>query len=192
MPTMNLGLDGASIAIKIRNRRNNTDKTYVLTAPHQGISTAGSPPRDLGPIKFLYKEAFEDAIDMGTLSDFMEEFQGLVTSVTPPAGQKFIDQWHGIQQQLANAPILGNAITTMGDTDVRIVQIELELTRQADPDPPDPQNPPPVYKGRFALGLMFAPDVNSRPRLFNIEIVSFGAVVSVELEGNIGLGGTRP
>lgn len=192
MATMTLGVEGASLVLQIRN------KNYILTASDLKISTGGSLPRELKPIKFKYQEPFDTAIDIGTLEDVLKEIQTLLTTPPPlppapqpPPIQPFLTQWNSIAQQLKDAPVLGGAITTVTQTNVRIVEIGLELTKQ--PDPPNTTNPPATYKGKFSLGLTFAPNAEHPPRLFNIQVVAFGAVLSVELEGTIGnLGTPRP
>ncbi|MBD0372997.1 MAG: hypothetical protein ICV60_19295 [Pyrinomonadaceae bacterium] len=183
---LKLGLDGASVAIKIRN------KTYNLTAPILKVSPGGSfQPGDLTLIPFRYKEDFDDAIDMGTPAELLDELyiqfvpQQLRQAPTPQV-KRFFEQWQSIAQALKEAPILGSAINTFIKTNVRIVEIVLELSKQPDPPPTNPPSTPaPTYNGKFRFGLMFRPDPGARPRVFNIEIVAFGAVLWLELEGTV-------
>ncbi len=172
MANMTLGLDGATIVIQIRNR------SYTLTAPNQEITFGVTPgiPRHL---RFRYQDTYENAIDVGTVNQVMEELQSLIATVPLAAGQSFLEQWNKVQVTLSGAPILGSAITTVINTDVRITEMELELTRTTVTNPDSD-----TYKGKLGLGLMFTPDPAQRPRIFNIQVLAFGAVVHVELEGN--------
>jgi hypothetical protein len=173
MANMTLGLDEATIVIQIRNR------TYNLTASTQELSIPGTPniPKSL---RFRYKDTYENAIDVGTLRQVLEEVQGLlnVPASQPPAITAFVDQWDSVKSTLSGAPIIGNALATVLDTSVRIFEIELDLTRKVE------SNGKKTYKGKFRLGLLFTPDPASRPRLFNIQVLAFGGVLSVELEGD--------
>jgi hypothetical protein len=172
MANMTLGLDGATIVIQIRNR------SYTLTAPNQEITFGATPgiPRHL---RFRYQDTYENAIDVGTIDQLMEEVQALIATSPLAAGQSFLDQWNRVQVTLSGAPILGSAITTVINTDVRIVEMELELTRTTVASPASD-----TYKGKLGLGVMFTPDPAHRPRIFNIQVLAFGAVMHVELEGN--------
>jgi hypothetical protein len=173
MANMTLGLDEATIVIQIRNR------TYNLTASTQELSIPGTPnvPKNL---RFRYRDTYESAIDVGTLRQVLEEVQGLlnVPASTPPAVTSFVEQWGTVKTKLNEAPIIGNALATVLDTNVRIFEIEVDLTRKVE------TNGTKTYKGKFRLGLMFTPDPASRPRLFNIQVLAFGGVLSVELEGD--------
>jgi hypothetical protein len=185
MPTIGLGVDGASIVLRIR------EKNYTLTSPDVKVSTDGSPPRELPTIHFKYKEPFDAAIDIGTMEDVLYDMQDLLSSAPlPPAGtpripsaDSLVKKWEDAANKLKDAPILGGALTNVLKTNVRIVEIGLDLTKKPDPDT--------TYEAKFRLGLTFAPHADHRPRLFNVEVVSFGAVLVLELEGPIGNLGTR-
>jgi hypothetical protein len=172
MPNMTLGLDGATIVIQIRNR------SYTLTAPNQEI-TFGTTPGIPKHLRFRYQDSYENAIDVGTINQVMDELQSLIATVPLAAGQSFLEQWNKVQVTLSSAPILGSAITTVINTDVRIVEMELELTRTTSTTPASD-----TYKGKLGIGVMFTPDPAHRPKIFNIQVLAFGAALHVELEGN--------
>src|SRR5262245_8794509 len=112
MANMKLGVDAATIVIQIRNR------TYTLTADTQEISIPGTPeaPKNL---RFRYKDTYENAIDVGTINQLLEELQSLlsVPPPSPPAPQPppitpFLQQWEGVKATLSGAPILGSALAS--------------------------------------------------------------------------------
>lgn len=169
MANMTISPDGVTIVIQIQNH------SYTLTASMDKISLSGMPPEVPKHLHFHYKDTYENAIDIGTMHQVMEEVQALLDVTGLPSDVKpFVDQWTEIQTKLRGAPILGEAIVTVENTNVRITEIELKLTKVNG-----------KYTGRLGLGLIFTPDPAHRPKIFNIQVLAFGAVLHVELEGNV-------
>lgn len=177
MAGLTLSLDGATIALKIR------DHTYILVAPRGELTlppprlgTDSTPPKLPEHVKFQYKESPEQpGIDVGTPEEILEEIKTLLGPVLG-SGQSgtLLEQWAQKKVELENVPVLGGAIKTVERTNVRITEIAIELTKPANGD---------TFTGKFRLGLMFTPNPSARPTLFNVQVAGFGAVVGIGLSG---------
>ena len=178
MPDLTLRLDGAAVVLNIRGR------AFTLTAPRSEFTTAGSGsgpnPNRGGRIRLEYHESYEDAVDLGTPEDVLREVESLLNSV--PASPPLADRWASVRTELRQVPILNQVAQDVLSTNVRITDIAIELTKVAGQD---------RFSGSFTLGLMFTP--TTRPRLFRAELVAFGGVVTIALEGSVSeLGFTWP
>jgi len=172
-----LTLNGANLVIKIGT------KTYTLTAPESVINFSGDPAAEQRA-RFYFKADFEDAVDFGTMDDLMNQVQSILVSAPLPAGaESLVARWTTVQTTLQNAPVLGSALATAGATNIRIVEIGFDVKKKTTYSGTNPVKSD--FSGTMKLGVVFTPASNARPRFFNIEVVAFGATVTVGFSGSI-------
>lgn len=189
--TITLGLDGATIILKIGT------KTYPLTAPYQELSF-GTNPGATQHVHFRFKEDAENAVNFGTIDYLLNEVQTLIFSAQQlPGAQSLLAQWQGtpaangvaavvgVIESLKTAPILGSAVQTVINTEVKIVEIEFDVTKtthypNGSTTPADSD-----FEGTMRLGVVFTPQAGNRPRFFNVEVMAFGGVLVVKFKGTV-------
>ena len=172
--TITLGLDGATIILKIGT------KTYILTAPYQEL-TFGADPAATQRVHFRFKETYENAVDFGTINQLLTEVEALVFSTPLAAADGLTAKWTAVQTTLQNAPILGSAVQTVVNTNVRILEIEFDVKKTTTYNGGVAQTS--EFEGSLRLGVMFTPQAANRPRFFNVEVIAFGGVLAVKFSG---------
>lgn len=172
MANMTLGLDAATLVIMIGG------KTFTLTGGNADLSLPDALPAPELPrhLRFQYKDTYENAIAVGTLGQLLQEVETMLQNPSSPTPVvPLVVQWTEIENKLKSAPILSSAATVVESTDVRIFEIGIELTKE--------NKDATAFTGQFRLGLVFTPAAGARPKLFNVQFVSFGAVLTLQLEG---------
>jgi hypothetical protein len=196
---LKLDVDSAFIILSLGG------KSFTLTAPEASL-TIGAPdtPVPNEPtkkekrqrIRWKYHASYEDAFDLGPLSQAAEIITE-IGSILPQAasGVTTADEleakWNAVTDGLKQLPVLANAeenvrATILG-TSAKITDIALELDLTTITTTPAGSTGTSVTRGggAFTLGLAFTPDPDHPIRLFALGITAFGAVISVRLDGLI-------